>query len=183
MFISKVFFLFFVCMLAVCGNSGLQTENTIETQQTDKTELSLTMKRTGCYGTCPIYTLNIQPNGKVSFDGEGFTKVMGKAESSLDEEKIKQIIAEIDKADFYSLKDFYTEDSGNCPLSATDNPTVTLFVKLKGKEKTITHYLGCRSEINPSKGRGLSIFPQQLYNLENKIDEIVETKRWIGERK
>ncbi len=49
---------------------------------------------------------------------------------------------------------------------------------MKEKEKTIIHNLGC-IEI----GGNWKVFPQQLYNLENKIDEIVETKRWIGERK
>jgi len=78
--------------------------------------------------------------------------------------------------------------------------TVTLSIRLNEKSKTITHYLGCISneEIVKKESSGYNssnipvselrdftkqIFPQELYNLENKIDEIVETKRWIEERK
>ncbi len=82
---------------------------------------------------------------------------------------------------------------------ATDMETVTILVKLNGKEKTIEHYWGCwkideskednssKEDYSPNirieKTFSPKVFPQQLYNLENKIDEIVETKRWIGERK
>lgn len=183
MFISKVFSLFFVCMSAVCGNSVSQTENVNLEPQTSNTELSLSMKRSHCYGTCPVYELSIQPDGKVLFNGIDYTETKGEVAGSLTDKKMMQLVSEIEEAKFFSFKDSYAQDSGNCPLTATDNPTVTLSVKLNGKEKNITHYLGCRSEVNPSGGRAASIFPQQLYNLENKIDEIVETKRWIGKGK
>jgi hypothetical protein len=183
MFISKVFSLFFVCMLAVCGNSVSQIENVNQEPQTGKTELFLSMKRSHCYGTCPVYELNIQSDGKVLFNGIDYTETKGKVLSNLSGEKMKLLVSEIEEANFFSYEDSYDKDSSSCPLIATDNPTVTLSVKLNGKEKNITHYLGCRSEVNPSRGRSASIFPQQLYDLENKIDEIVETKRWIGKGK
>ncbi len=179
MFIAKVFSFSFVCLLAVCGNSVSQTEIISSPQQKDKTELSLKMEKTECLGSCPVYTLTIEPSGKVVFEGKFWTKIKGKAEDTLSEEKINNIIAEIDKANFFSLKDSYTENSGNCPYPYTDNSTVILFIKLRGNEKTIPHSLGCYETLAPT----FKIFPQQLFNLENKIDEIVETKRWIGERK
>lgn len=145
------------------------------------------MERTPCFGNCPVYILTIQPDGKFFFEniktikkGLPVTK-KEKVEGKLSEEKINQLISEIGKADFFALKDSYTGDSGNCPTIATDNSTVTLSIKSNGKEKTITHYLGCLEEIKLDEP--WKTFPQQLYNLENKIDEIVETKRWLGEWK
>ncbi|CAN5520037.1 hypothetical protein BH18ACI1_BH18ACI1_15540 [soil metagenome] len=147
MFISKVFSFFFICMLAVCGNFVSQTDNVNQTQQTDETKFSLRMERTPCFGNCPIYTLIIQPDGKAILEdvkfiqrGDLVTK-KGRIEIILSQDKIQQIISEIDKADFFSLKDSYTGDSGNCSTYWTDSPTVTLSVKLRGKEKTIPHYL------------------------------------------
>jgi Domain of unknown function (DUF6438) len=195
MFYSKIFSFFFVCLLLACANNIAQIGNSNQTPQTEKTELSLTLKRSSCYGRCPVYELSIQPSGKVLFEGKRFTKTKGKAESNLSEDKLKQLVSEIDKADFFALKDSYTESSGNCPSAVTDHPTVTLFIKLRGKQKTITHYLGCW-DLEKQENGNLSkdkievrnypynrIFPQQLYNLENKIDEIIEIKRWIGEEK
>ncbi len=202
MFISKVFSLFFVCLLAACGNSVLQNENTNQNQQKENTnqnqqkettELSLSMKRSFCaWGGCPIYDLTIQPDGKVIFEDKKYTKTIGKTESKLEKEKIKQLITEIEKANFFSLHNTYNYDSNNCPVFMSDSPSTTLYIKLNGKEKTINHNWGCWVDIptendsastKPKKNWSPRIFPQELYLLENKIDEIVETKRWIGERK
>lgn len=187
-------------MLAICGNSVSQIANTNQIQKEKQTELSLEMERTGCYGTCPVYNLKVAPDGKVLFEGRFHTRTIGKAESNLSKEKINQVINETAKADFFSLKDSYTSSSNNCPNYKTDMATVTLSIRLNEKSKTIIHYLGCISDeetlkkrLNNNNSSNISvssiedftkeIFPQQLYNLENKIDEIVETRRWIGERK
>src|SRR5256885_15475138 len=37
----------------------------------------ITLSRTACFGTCPIYTVTISTNGTVSFEGRRFTKVQG----------------------------------------------------------------------------------------------------------
>ena len=181
MFISKIFSFFFVCLLATCGNSISQLENTNQIQLKEKAEFSLRMERSGCWKFCPIYKLIIQPDGKVLFEGIQDTEVKGKVESVLDKDKIIELIAEVEKADFFLNKDSYTSASDNCPSWAYDAPTVILHINLNGKEKTITHSLGCKETYKIDELQ--KIFPQQLFNLENKIDEIVETKRWIGERK
>jgi hypothetical protein len=200
-------------LLAACGNSVLQNENTNQNQQKENTnqnqqkentELSLSMKRSFCFGECPIYDLTIQSNGKVIFEGKKHTKTIGKTESKLEKEKIKQLITEIEKANFFSLDNAYNYDSNNCPLYVSDSSSVLLSIKLNGKEKTINHDWGrwendrptqndstdikiekdwSPNDIKLEKDWSPKVFPQQLYNLENKIDEIVETKRWIGERK
>ena len=103
------------------------------------------------------------------------TKIKGKIESRLSEAKMNQLINEIVKEDFFSLKDSYTWESKNCPWIMLDASTIILSISLNGKEKTITHYLGC-GEQNESE-TALKSFPQQLDNLESKINEIVETKR------
>jgi hypothetical protein len=122
----------------------------------------------------------------------------------LEKEKIKQLITEIEKANFFSLDNAYNYDSNNCPLYVSDSSSVLLSIKLNGKEKTINHDWGrwendrptqndstdikiekdwSPNDIKLEKDWSPKVFPQQLYNLENKIDETVETKRWIGERK
>lgn len=191
MFISKVFSFFFACVLAGCGNSVSQPENTNQPQLKEKMELSLKMERSHCYGTCPVYELTLQPDGKVLFNGIDFTEIKGKVKGNLSEEKMSLLVDEIKKADFFSLDNAYNSDSSNCPNFATDSPDVTLYIKLNEKEKTVNHYLGCFEDDKPNEASSVNkpqdlskiIYPQDLYNLENKIDEIVETKRWIGERK
>ncbi len=185
MFIPKVFLFLFICLLAVCGNSISQPENKVLITQTKKAVLNLRMERTNCFGECPVYTLTIQPDGKFFFGNVKIREkdkliTKKKIEGKLSEEKVNQIVDEVNKADFFNLKESYA-DGFNCPAFWKDNPDVTLLISLSGKEKTVSHNLGCKENVDiDEEGK---IFPQQLYELENKIDEIVETKRWIGERK
>ncbi len=175
MFILKVFLLFFLCLLTACGNSVPQVSNVNQLKQISETDFALRMERTQCLGNCPVYKLEVLQNGYVSFEQFGFsekdasaTKSKGKIENTLSQEKITQLIAEVDKVDFFSLSSEVGE-AGNC---ATDHSTIILSIQLRGKEKKINHNLGCAGT-NDLK---------QLENLENKIDDIVETKGWIGEQ-
>lgn len=175
-FVFKIFMLYFVCMSAACGNFVSQTANVNQSEQIDPTDLVLRMERTACFGNCPVYKLEVLQNGRASFEEfsfsekeSDFTKSKGKIEKTLDQEKINQLIAEIDKVNFFSLSSEVGE-TGNC---ATDYSNVILSIQLRGKDKKINHDLGCAGTTDLKK----------LESLENKIDEIVETKRWIGEIK
>lgn len=140
-------------------------------EKIDPANFSLQLARTECFGKCPVYTVNVQADGKVQFFGMKNTKITGTAEDTLSREKLDELAAEINKADIFAFKDAYTPDSGNCPSKATDNPTVKLLVESGQKRKAIDHYHGCldRSEK----------FPPGLAELEDKIDRIIGTERWI----
>ncbi len=100
MFISKVFYVFFVCILATGGILKTQVKNAPQPLQKDKSELSLTMKRMACIDGCQVYNLEILPNRKIIFEGIQYTKIKGKIRSKLSNQKIKQLISEIYKAGF-----------------------------------------------------------------------------------
>lgn len=153
----------------------MQPEKTDQTEKSKPIDFSLKMERTACLGNCPVYKLEVLQNGQLSFEqlafsekDAGFSEIKGKIEKTLSQEKVSQLIAEIDKANFFALsaKDI---EAGNC---ATDHSHIILSIKLRGKEKKINHDLGCSGTEDLRK----------LESLEDKIDEIVETKRWIGER-
>jgi hypothetical protein len=141
-------------------------------------DFAVTLKRTACFGTCPIYTLTIKADGSVVFEGEKFTATTGKAEAKISEAKIRELIKAFEEADYFGFDDSYGYDSSNCPSTATDMPTVTTSIQINNRKKSIDHYLGCTDGTE-----GFNIYPAKLYQLENKIDEIVGTKRWIGEQK
>src|SRR5262245_9253954 len=145
MFQAKLFSKPIFYFLVICGILILPTKIV---SQTTKSNLSLTLKRTGCLGRCPIYELKIQSNGNVVFEGIQNTQVKGTAKSNLSKEKISQIIAEINKAKFFSLKNSYAKGSENCPSLITDSSTVTISIELNRKRKTVTHYLGCIQNVN-----------------------------------
>ncbi len=128
-------------------------------------DLIIRLKRTPCYGECPAYMLTVKADGKVNFFGQDFTETKGQAEGEISVKKIKQLIQLFKKAKFFELKDNYITE--NC---ATDNQTVSTTLLINSKVKKIEHNLGCQA-------------PEELTNLEDKIDEIVGTKKWIGKKK
>ena len=121
----------------------------------------ITLERTACFGTCPVYTLTINGDGTVIYEGKDFVKTGGRAETAISQDKVKQLISEFEKVDYFSLNDSYTE------RTITDAQTVITSITIDGKTKTIEHYYGDFSA------------PKQLTELEDKIDEIVDSGQWI----
>jgi|SRR5688500_14727869 len=152
-------------------------------------ELAVRMERKGCYGRCPMYILDIRPDGSVKFEGKGYTKTIGTEESKIGRGQLQELISVIRKSDFFVFNDSYETGADGCPSTATDMPTVILSVRLDGREKTISHYNGCLeiSEPQPvepgkvARAEKLHPFPRKLTTLEYRIDEIVSTKRWVSD--
>lgn len=197
----KLFSFFFICILAGCEISVLQKEDTSlqssieqnqqlesanQNQPKAEPELTVKMERISWSGRL-MYKVEIQPDGKVVFEGTEYTKLKGKTESKLEKEKMEQLLTEIETSDFFSLDSAYGYRFKNCASTLTHYDWVKIHIKLNEKEKTIDHDLGCfdisYAELREEINRKDRIFPQKLYKLENKIDEIVETKRWVGEKK
>ena len=135
-------------------------------------DLLITLERTACYGTCPIYKLIIKADGSILFEGERFTKTKGKAEGEISKEKVRKLIEEFKKVDYFNLNGKY-----DC-YQMTDNPSAVTSIQINGKKKSIDHYHGC-GDGNDKFEKELS----KLTELENNIDEIVGTQKWVGEQK
>ncbi|UCH50896.1 MAG: PKD domain-containing protein [Chloroflexota bacterium] len=144
------------------------TEVTITGSAADKTsspvtqeELVITLERTACFGKCPVYSLKIKGDGTVIYAGVDFVQTRGIQETTVSMDTINQLVMEFEKADYFSLKDSYTS------FGVSDMPFANTSISIGGKTKAINHYLGDRSA------------PKQLTELENRIDEIVNSAQWI----
>ncbi|MFC1910581.1 DUF6438 domain-containing protein [Chloroflexota bacterium] len=136
------------------------------TQQSTPTSAELkdviiTLERTACKGTCPVYKLTIYGSGTVVYEGKDYVKTTGNKESGISVDKIEQILSEFKNIDYFSLHDSYVQ------RVITDAPSVITSIKVGGETKTIIHYHG---DLNA---------PDALEALEDKIDEIVNSDQWI----
>jgi hypothetical protein len=115
------------------------------------------LARTGCYGTCPRYLVDVDAAGNVRFVGA--PSVLGPGVPCRGERhwKIKlsavaALEAEVDASDFFGLKRSYRAEM-------TDSPTYTVTVTRFGRTKTVEDYVG------------LSVgMPHAMVDLENAID-------------
>jgi hypothetical protein len=138
----------------------------VETPAANPTEnlfsdLVITMERTACHGTCPIYKLAISGDGTVSYEGQDFVQVKGEQTASLSPAQIQDLVTAFEQANFFKFTDYTHEDT-------TDSPSVITSITRNGKTKTVNHYYGDNSA------------PQELFDLESKIDEITNSKQWTG---
>jgi Domain of unknown function (DUF6438) len=137
-------------------------------------DLMITLERTVCLGFCPVYKLTITADGAVVFEGRQFVKQEGATlKSAISQERLKQLMAEFDRVKFFSLEDSYTYDRHVCDMYETDHPSAFTSIRINGRSKTIKHYHGCQ---------GPKV-PKELTELENKIDEIVNTAQWLPDKK
>jgi hypothetical protein len=158
---SLIFILVVVLGLLISGCAPrLETPSTSPTDDV-LSDLVITMERTACHGTCPIYKLTIEGNGTVIYEGQDFVQVKGKQTASLSPAQIQELVSAFEQAKFFTLSDYTHEDT-------TDSPSTVTSITLTGKTKTVNHYYGDNTA------------PQALFDLESKIDEITNSKQWTG---
>lgn len=130
---------------------------------------AITLERTACFGTCPMYKVTITSDGTVTFNGERFTKTAGVAKGKISPNDFRQLVAEFEKINYFSLPDAYAPGTPVCPQRITDMPSANTSIKLNGKMKSVAHYHGCGDAGALAK----------LTALEKRIDEVASTQKWI----
>ena len=92
------FYLLFLCVLFACGSSKNSTETKVKEL---KKELIISLQRTPCYGTCPIYKMEIFSDGSAFYHGERFVEKMGNYEFSVSKETLNYILKKADEIGFF----------------------------------------------------------------------------------
>lgn len=128
-------------------------------------DLALTLTRTACFGTCPVYTLSIANDNSVRFEGIAFTDVEGVVESTLTHDQMAAITEDIVRSNFFGHK-----HDDKCIVFATDHPSVKLDIRWHRRERIADVNLGCQ------KRR-----PDPVPGLADRVDHIVNTMQWIGD--
>lgn len=151
---------------AALPNSGSASRS----QSSDiPSDLSITLERTRCYGFCPSYVLKISADGKVAYEGRASVKLVGSAESSISQEKLRELIRAFEKIDYFNLQAAYETPNDGCKDWVTDGPTAIVSLTINGRSRSLRHYSGCR---------GVALLAE-LEKLEQAIDDAANTQQWI----
>lgn len=122
-----------------------------------------------CLGKCPAYQVSIFGNGKIEFTGNKNTRVIGKAYSNLSDADLQYLIEVFEKSKFIDFSDKYVRGENCSKVVLSDGEYIRIQYKNRETTKEMLHYSGCR---------GTDFF-DKLELLENEIDRIANTKRWI----
>jgi hypothetical protein len=132
--------------------------------QDQKPEAVITLERTACFGTCPVYTVTINDDGSVVYNGTNFVDVEGEQATQIDPEIVKTAVKVFEDAGYFDWNDEYMN------MTVTDQPYVTISVTRDGDTKTISHYYGDENA------------PLALTYVEAWVDIIASTEQWVGQQ-
>lgn len=156
-----------------CGSQAVSTvfpQPTVAPTQIQQipSDLEITIERTMCFGTCPVYTIAIDHTGKVRYEGKDFVKTMSPAESSISNEQLLSLINAFVHSKYWDYQNSYRPNGPQCENSYTDNPSATTSITMNGKTKSVSHYYGCQGFTGEA----------ELIALENLIDQTANSQQW-----
>jgi ankyrin repeat protein len=122
--------------------------------------IEITLQRTGCYGSCPGYTVTVSSDGIV-FEGRSFVVASGRHTDSAAAGDVQKLAKRFIAADFYSMDAEYR-------AAVTDNPTYVLSIDIDGRKKVVEDYVG--------QWEGM---PAIITDFEQEVDAFARTERWI----
>jgi ankyrin repeat protein len=123
-------------------------------------KVAITLQRSGCFGSCPSYRVTLTAED-VEFDGGGYVVARGKHTAAVDPTDVRRLAKKFVNADFYSMDASYA-------ASVTDNPTYELSIEIDGHSKKVEDYVGSWVGM-----------PAVITELEDEVDTIARTQRWI----
>jgi len=128
-------------------------------------DASISLQRTACLGSCPIYTVTIDAGGKVTYEGEQFVRVVGRRVAHIDAAAVAALLARAGQIRFFDLREAYQflENPDGSKVTVTDLPTKIVTITANGRTKRVEDYVGA---------------PDSLADLERAIDDAAGTKRW-----
>jgi hypothetical protein len=157
-----------LAVFPVFGSAGIHYASQSDANEIP-TDLVITLERTRCYGFCPSYVLKISANGKVTYEGRASVKLVGSAEASISQEKLRALITAFEKINYFDLKAAYETPNDGCKDWVTDGPTAITSLTINGRSKSVRHYSGCR---------GIAVLAE-LDKLEQAIDDAANSQQWI----
>jgi len=119
-------------------------------------KLIIELETTSCYGTCPVYHLQIYSNGNAILNGIEHLDKIGNFKSNIEKEKLNELITSFENASFFELKDSYQS-------KFLDLPTKYISYYKNGESKKIMAY---------------DKIPLVLSNLITELKQLVDTLEW-----
>lgn len=130
------------------------------------------LARSACYGTCPVYEVEVFADGRVRFTGEEHVRATGVHETRLPLRAVTEVAAAVHAARFDTLGTSYQDADDGCRDLFTDASSLTIGVKREGRTARVNYYVGCSGPDVPAA---------RIHTLAEAIDRIAGTRAFIGE--
>jgi hypothetical protein len=154
-------------LLGACnGHAGHGADTPEPAREDSAVEISL--ERTACFGSCPIYTLTVDGSGLVRYEGMAFVEHVGMDSAQISPADVSALVSEAERSGFFLLADSYQQGDPTCPEYFPDSPSVIASITAGESRKRVVVDYGCTG------------FPQTLAALASRIDSVTGAARWTG---
>lgn len=121
-------------------------------------DFKVVMDKGACFGSCPVYTLEIDNLGNALYDGRRFTDKPGLHKHKLTTPQFQSILDQFDKMNFFSYPEKFRSD-------IADLPTVSITHTNKGLTKTVS---------------GKDNRPDELLALQRLLESFTKQDGWVS---
>ena len=118
------------------------------------------IERSGCFGSCPIYSLVVEADGSFEYIGIANVSRIGRYKGKADPMRYRSVVALMSEARYFSMQDVYSVD-------VTDQEFVYTMAERGGQAKVIENYAASG--------------PLVLWAIEELIDTLLLTADWDDE--
>jgi hypothetical protein len=125
------------------------------------------LERRGCYGICPIYSVRIQGDGQVRYEGQRFVQKVGVQSTRISPRQVQELVTAFENIHFSALPDQLSYGIEDLEESRT---CITVASTRKCVEIRSTYPAVGVTEL------------AKLKELNTLIDEVTHVEQWVGTR-
>ena len=120
------------------------------------------LSRTGCFGRCPIYSVEVYGDGRLIYTGDANVDVTGRHVYAVSQDAVAKLIEEMRTGDLWSMAESYDGDMTG------DMPRFTLMLEIGGAKHFIRDRYGSRVGM-----------PAAIAAFEESVDHLARSQMWI----
>lgn len=124
-------------------------------------KVHIRLERTACFGSCPIYSVDVYGDGRVVYKGEEYVDVTGEHAYRIPQQRVAALVESLRAKDIWSLRKRYR-------ALITDQPSYLLTLDFGDRSQQLTDYAG-----------RMVGMPKSVSDFEDEIDEVSGATGWI----
>lgn len=142
--------------------SGCPTPTTASPQSRPAPGDYVELQRGRCFGSCPVYTVRVYRDGRVTWSGKQFVREVGERTGNISPEAASALIDKFGTAGFWSL-------CGSYARMVTDLSGTLTTVHLGNAEKSVSDYANAA--------------PEWFREINLTIEKLAGTRGWTIEKR
>ncbi len=137
---KSIFLILSISLFSIACNSSYRSLQ--KKFEEESSEFIVEVSTTPCYGTCPVYSLDIYSNGNAHFEGILYTDIEGEIEAQLPQSEVDSLKQFILANNFFKLDSIYDDPY------ISDLPSTIISVSVEGKKKRVKGRCNKPAEFN-----------------------------------